>query len=79
MNASIQEKISLITSSPSPINPLLTAKDILHCMNLVQPTHVAVSAAYYEKVQEVLSRYGSKIPPRVFSVIDQIDRVEKVG
>ncbi|KAF2467254.1 putative amp dependent CoA ligase [Lindgomyces ingoldianus] len=61
----------------SPINPLLTAKDILHCINLVQPTHIAVSAAYYDKVQEVLSWYDGGIRPQVFSVIDRIEGVKK--
>ncbi|KAF2747609.1 putative amp dependent CoA ligase [Sporormia fimetaria CBS 119925] len=61
----------------SPINPLLTTKDILHCMTLVQPTHVAVSAAYYDKVQEALSRLEGTHEPKVFSVLDRIDGVKK--
>ncbi|KAF2192551.1 putative amp dependent CoA ligase [Zopfia rhizophila CBS 207.26] len=64
----------------SPINPLLTAKDILHCMKLVQPTHIAVSAAYYEKIREVCNRYDGgqySVRPQVFSVLDRIEGVKK--
>lgn len=68
-----------VLTEPRPINPLLTAKDILHCMNLVKPTHVAVSGAYYDKVQEVLQNYAAGSRPKVFSVLDRIERVKKVS
>lgn len=60
-----------------PINPLLTVKDIVHCINLVQPSHIAVSAAYYDKVQEALQNYEGSIPT-LFSVLDQISGIQKV-
>jgi acyl-CoA synthetase (AMP-forming)/AMP-acid ligase II len=61
----------------SPINPLVTVKDILHCMTLVQPTHVCVSAAYYAKVQEALQYFGGEHRPTVFSLLDRIDGIQK--
>lgn len=62
-----------------PINPLLTVKDILHCMSLVKPSHVAISAAYQDKVKEALNKYKAGAPPQVFSLIDRIEGVKKVG
>ncbi|KAF2741498.1 amp dependent CoA ligase [Polyplosphaeria fusca] len=58
----------------SPINPMLTAKDILHCLTLVKPTHVAVSAMFHEKVQDALHKYSKNqsATPHLFSVNDRI-------
>ncbi|KAF2659279.1 amp dependent CoA ligase [Lophiostoma macrostomum CBS 122681] len=56
----------------SPINPQLTAKDILHCMNLVEPSVVFVSGVYYAKTQEALRRYGGRRNPKVVSLQDSI-------
>lgn len=62
-----------------PVNPLLTVKDILHCLTLVQPTHIAVSGAYHDKVQEALKQHNSVASTRVFSVLDRIEGVLKVS
>ncbi|KAF2109678.1 amp dependent CoA ligase [Lophiotrema nucula] len=63
----------------SPINPHLTVKDILHCLRLVKPSHVAVSVVFYDKAQEALQRYSDtqSSKPTLFSVIDRIDNIKK--
>ncbi|ORY10621.1 amp dependent CoA ligase [Clohesyomyces aquaticus] len=64
----------------SPINPLLTTKDILHCLNLVQPHLVAVSGAYHNKVQDVLKQYDGgrhNVRPQLISLLDRIEGVNK--
>ncbi|KAF2021647.1 putative amp dependent CoA ligase [Aaosphaeria arxii CBS 175.79] len=61
----------------SPINPLLTVKDILHCFSLVKPTHIAVSGAYHEKVQEALQQYRGVNAPRIFTLLDRIENLRK--
>ena len=54
-------------------------KDILHCLTLVRPTHVAVSGAFHDKVQEALQRYNGGVSPQVFSLLDRIEGVKKVN
>ncbi|KAF2703992.1 putative amp dependent CoA ligase [Pleomassaria siparia CBS 279.74] len=61
----------------SPVNPLLTVKDILHCFTLVQPTHIAVSGAYHAKVQEALKQYRNDNRTKLFSVLDRIKGILK--
>jgi acyl-CoA synthetase (AMP-forming)/AMP-acid ligase II len=56
---------------------MLTVKDILHCVTLVQPTHIVASAAYYEKAQEVVQKFSGSVKPTVFSILDQIANVKK--
>jgi 4-coumarate--CoA ligase len=58
---------------------MLTVKDILHCFTLVRPTHVAVSGDYYDKVQEALRQLSGGASAQVFSLLDRIQGVVKVG
>lgn len=58
---------------------MLTVKDILHCFTLVRPTHVAVSGDYHEKVQEALRQHRASASTQVFSLLDRIQGVIKVG
>lgn len=64
----------------SPVNTSSTAKDILHCIDVVKPTHVAVSGPFLETAREAiktskLAKSGKE--PKVFTVLDKVAGLQK--
>jgi 4-coumarate--CoA ligase len=64
----------------SPINTSGTAKDIAHCIDVVKPTHIAVSAPFLETLKEAIKTSDlakSGKDPKIFSVLDKIEGLQK--
>lgn len=64
----------------SPVNTSSTAKDIAHCIDVVKPTHIAVTAAFLDNVHTAiatseLGKNGKN--PKIFSVLDIVDGLLK--
>ncbi|KAL2218109.1 putative amp dependent CoA ligase [Thermoascus aurantiacus ATCC 26904] len=59
----------------SAVNALSTASDIARAIDIVKPSHVAVTGSDIEKVRAAikLSKFGKKALPKIFTVLDRVE------
>lgn len=61
-----------------PLNTASTEKDVAHVLNLVRPTHVAITESQMETVQRAAASVAS-VNPKIFTVLSKTGNIPRVS